>query len=224
MWSIGIVMYLLLFGKFPFHAETQQETIDLIINSNIKASTDEMWKGVSEEARDLLIRLLSHEPGGRPSASEALVSQWVRNYANNKSSSNRTLSTSLKKLKNFKTQMTLQKAVLAYIASQELSKEEEKEIKETFEMIDVDKNGGISKNELVDGYMSLNCKETEAKIKAQEIMDVIDLNRNDIIDYNEFLMANLAANGILTKERLKKAFNFFDSVINEVNIRTMMVS
>lgn len=103
--------------------------------------------------------------------------------------------------------------MLAYIASQELSKEEEKRIKETFELIDIDKNGSISKKELVDGYLSLGFGESEAETKAQEIMSRIDMNQNGIIDYNEFLMANIAANTILTNDRLRKAFNFFDSVL-----------
>jgi len=222
MWSIGIIMHLLLFGKFPFYAETQQETVNLIFNYTPKADT--MWESISEEGKSLLDKLLSREPERRPSASEALVSQWIQKYASTKSPSNHILSACLEKLKGFKTQMTLQKAVLAYIANQELSKEEEKEIKEMFEMLDVDKNGSISKKELVDGYLNLNYEVTEAKIKAQEIINVVDLNRNGIIDYNEFLIANLAANKVLTKDRLKKAFNFFDLVINIINIRIKMAS
>eukprot|EP00826_Nyctotherus_ovalis_P061800 TRINITY_DN8836_c0_g2_i4.p2 TRINITY_DN8836_c0_g2~~TRINITY_DN8836_c0_g2_i4.p2 ORF type:complete len:223 (+),score=65.80 TRINITY_DN8836_c0_g2_i4:1101-1769(+) len=219
MWSVGIVLHLLLLGCFPFRAKTQEETINLILNASLnfkgtpKLSVDDGWKEVSDEAKRLVRKLLSCEPEERPTASEVLNCSWIQRHSAPKSPSSRVLSASLKRLKDFKTQMTLQKAVLAYIASQELSKEEEKRIKEIFELIDIDKNGSISKKELVDGYLSLRFGRSEAEIKAQEIMNRIDINQNGIIDYNEFLMANIAASTILTKDRLRKAFNFFDSVL-----------
>ena len=119
---------------------------------------------------------------------------------------------SLGSLACFRTQMTLQKAVLAYIASQELSKSEEKTLKEAFESIDTNKNGHISKDELISAYTLLYGNEDNAKREANRVMTRIDVNQNGMIDYNEFLMASLVMQGSLTPERLKKAFGYFDRV------------
>lgn len=80
--------------------------------------------------------------------------------------------------------MTFQKAVLAYIASQQLSKGEEKKLREIFELLDEDKNGAISKEELIKGFMTIDKDEKKAKLDAERVMRRIDINQNGTIDYN----------------------------------------
>lgn len=80
--------------------------------------------------------------------------------------------------------MTFQKAVLAYIASQQLSKAEEKKLRETFELIDEDKNGSISKEELIKSYFIVYKDENKAKFEVERVMRHIDINQNGSIDYN----------------------------------------
>jgi len=80
--------------------------------------------------------------------------------------------------------MTFQKAVLTYIASQQLSKAEEKKLRETFEYLDEDKNGSISKEELVKGYLIVYKEEAKAKQEVERVMRHIDLNQNGTVDYN----------------------------------------
>ena len=109
--------------------------------------------------------------------------------------------------------MTLQKAVLSYIASQELTKSEEERLKEAFDSIDEDKNGCISKEELIEGYKMMGRTEIRARLEAEHVMTRLDMNRNGTIDYNEFLVANLIMYNVLTEDKLKKAFDFFDSVL-----------
>jgi len=145
-------------------------------------------------------------------ASYALKDPWIRKYAKPKNSESEELKNSLDGLRTFRTQMTFQKAVLAYIASQELTKSEEKKLKDAFDFIDIDKNGIISREELVNAYLQLYNDENLAIKEANRVMMRIDINQNGSIDYNEFLMANLAVQGILTPERLSKAFDFFDTV------------
>ena len=116
-------------------------------------------------------------------------------------------------MKNFRTQIALQIPVLAYISSQELTKAEERDMKEVFSSIDNNQDGMISKDELVNGILTLRKDEKSAIVEAEEIMNIMDINDNGNIDYNEFLMANMIAKKALTKERLDKAFLFFDTVI-----------
>eukprot|EP00826_Nyctotherus_ovalis_P043186 TRINITY_DN4520_c0_g1_i20.p4 TRINITY_DN4520_c0_g1~~TRINITY_DN4520_c0_g1_i20.p4 ORF type:complete len:162 (+),score=61.18 TRINITY_DN4520_c0_g1_i20:1245-1730(+) len=156
--------------------------------------------------------LLKKSPEARPRASEALQSPWMRKYSMVEGSSREDVFNGLKNLQVFRTQMTFQKAVLSYIASQELSKSEEEKLKEAFDSIDKDKNGCISKEELIEGYEMMGRTRMRAQVEAEYVMTRLDVNRNGTIDYNEFLMANLATYNVLTKDKLNKAFDFFDTV------------
>jgi Ca2+-binding EF-hand superfamily protein len=80
--------------------------------------------------------------------------------------------------------MTFQKAVLAYISSQQLTKKEEKKLREAFELLDEDKNGSISKEELTKGFMIIYKDEGRAKEDVERVMRHTDINQNGAIDYN----------------------------------------
>ena len=174
---------------------------------------------MTPEARDFLDKLLQYSPEKRLTANEALNHPWIRHYStvSKKSASSIALNT-IYNLQTFRTQMTLQKAVLSYIASQELSKKDEDKLKEAFYSIDVDHDGRITIEELIETYKNMGKSEEEAKIQAEWVMKRIDLNQNGTIDYNEFLMANLNKDNALTEASLKKAFDFLDSVILNVMI------
>ena len=108
--------------------------------------------------------------------------------------------------------MTFQKAVLTYIASQDLTKEEEKNFQEAFLALDLNDDGRISNYELASSYRQMCFTEKEADIEATNTIRKIDINQNGDIDYNEFIMANLRKGNGLSEEKLKKAFKFFDTV------------
>jgi len=80
--------------------------------------------------------------------------------------------------------MTFQKAVLAYIASQQLCQTEERKLRQAFEALDLDKNGSISKEELIKGYAFVYKDPDKAKEEVERIMRRIDVNQNGAIDYN----------------------------------------
>ena len=58
----------------------------------------------------------------------------------------------MENLKTFRADRKLQQAVLAFISSQCLTSEDEKELKNTFAQFDKNGDGRLSKQELIDGY------------------------------------------------------------------------
>jgi len=176
-------------------------------------TSEPTWNDISPEAKEMVKSLLKRSPEERPTASEALQNVWLRKFFLSEDSSRKDIFNGLKNLQIFRTQMTLQKAVLSYIASQELTKSEEERLKEAFDSIDEDKNGCISKEELIEGYKMMGRTEIRARLEAEHVMTRLDMNRNGTIDYNEFLVANLIMYNVLTEDKLKKAFDFFDSVL-----------
>ena len=136
---------------------------------------------VSDEAKSFLSRLLQRESEKRPSAREALQDPWILKYSEK---GEKIIKNSLANLRTFSVQMSLQKAVLAYMASQQLSKEEEARIKSEFALLDLDQDGSISTRELFKAYLNLYGDEETATKEARKTMEQVDVNQNGTIDYN----------------------------------------
>lgn len=220
IWSAGVILYLLLSGIHPFYSPKKEEVMALVSKGAISFSSPS-WDKVSQGAKDFVQKLLQYDPEKRPSAQEALSDMWIRERNSLKKMELEDVQISLNNLRAFRTQMTFQKAVLSYIASQQLSKEDEAKIRESFDILDADCDGVLSREELIKGFELMYGDVKKARKEVDSIMRRVDINQNGTIDYNgiiimftelEFLMANLEAEKALTKENLKDAFDYFDKV------------
>ncbi|XP_072489587.1 aurora kinase A isoform X2 [Notamacropus eugenii] len=72
LWSLGVLCYEFLVGKPPFEAETYQETYRSI--SKVEYKFPDF---VTEGARDLISRLLKHNPYQRLTLKEVLEHPWI---------------------------------------------------------------------------------------------------------------------------------------------------
>ena len=70
VWSSGILMHTLLLGKCPFTGETQKETYENIIALRFKQQ--DQIQTLTQEARDLLRRMLNLNQGDRITVEEIL--------------------------------------------------------------------------------------------------------------------------------------------------------
>lgn len=73
LWSVGVIMFVLLGGEFPFPKGTAQPKVNF---------GKPVWKTVSEDAKDLICKLLVAKPDKRIDAKQALQHVWIA-YANN---------------------------------------------------------------------------------------------------------------------------------------------
>jgi serine/threonine protein kinase len=53
VWSVGVVCFILLTGTPPFYAKTKKEVFSLIKKTEPKFN-DEIWKEISQEAKDFV--------------------------------------------------------------------------------------------------------------------------------------------------------------------------
>lgn len=74
MWSFGVLMYLMLYGRYPFRGRQARDIMVLIVTAPIKFPTK---VAVSEECLSFLKRLLDRNPQQRLSAFEALEDPWM---------------------------------------------------------------------------------------------------------------------------------------------------
>jgi len=220
LWSCGVIMYQLLSGMQPFTGENNSEIIRRINKGNPKfsriihiKSLDEQWKTVSPNAIKLIKRMLTYNPEERISAEEALNDIWIMKFATKEAIELNTMLTSMRSLLEFCNKSMLQKAVLSYASGRFMTEEEEKKAREVFEMLDVNGDGQLSREELLEGYKIILNNPDEAQAYVDKVMSQLDMNNNGTIDYKEFLVANFKGNNVLDLRMLRQAFDFFDEVI-----------
>ena len=152
--------------------------------------------------------MLNIDPKKRLSALEALQDVWFKENQE-KSSTDKKLSKSvLKNMKKFKKNRKFEKATIAFIINQLVLKDERNELEKQFKEWDLNGDGVLSKEEIVNGY-----KKTYGKVDENEIENMIksiDLDGNGVIDYNEFLACTMSKDKILRNENLELCFKAFD--------------
>ncbi len=206
IWSCGIILYTMLCGHPPFCGKDENTIKAKILHSKLVFPQKD-FKNISNEAINYLTKLLTYEPKKRPSAEEALNDGWLSNES---SISNIELSKEIiGNLSKFRTTLGLQKVTISFLANQISVNEEIKALKEEFDKVDVNKDGEISKEELI------KCLETsypyqEAVERANKIFNEIDFNNDGSINFSEFLTVNYKKEKLLSEEALEKTFQLFD--------------
>jgi len=210
-WSCGVLMYLLLSGFPPFYGHSREEIIASAMAGDVQFSHPN-WKKVSSDAKKLILQLLNYDPSKRLTAAQALHHPWVAKHDTHESVTVADLRRVFTNLRNFKVQLVFQQTVLSYLASQQMQFEEENNIRKIFTYLDKDKDGQLSKNDLIQGFSKVVNDKARMIKDIDMIMKNTDIDHNMLIDYNEFLVANLHIESALTKENLTRAFEFFDEV------------
>ncbi|KAB2037523.1 hypothetical protein E1A91_D03G082800v1 [Gossypium mustelinum] len=204
VWSAGVILYILLCGVPPFWAETEQGVAQAIIRSVIDFKRDP-WPKVSENAKDLVRKMLNPDPKRRLTAQEVLDHPWLQNA---KKAPNVSLGETVKaRLKQFSVMNKLKKRALKVIA-EHLSVEEVAGIKEGFQLMDTANRGKINIDELRVGLHKLGHTIPDADL--QILMEAGDVDKDGYLDYGEFVAISVHLRKMGNDEHLKKAFEFFD--------------
>lgn len=86
MWSIGCIMYFLLFGVPPFYSEAEdedeqeEEIFEAVKEGNAEFPPD---RHISDLAASLIQRLLEKDPAKRATADEVLCHPWIKSHSLN---------------------------------------------------------------------------------------------------------------------------------------------
>lgn len=75
LWACGVVLYVMLAGKFPFYGDTHDKFMRRLRNG-VKFPEKE-WSGISKDAKSLVRGLLDPNPESRLSATQALQHRWL---------------------------------------------------------------------------------------------------------------------------------------------------
>jgi len=115
MWATGVIVFILLGGYFPFNDEmgNQKKLFKLIKKGQFEFHPD-YWGSVSDDAKDLISRMLTKDPTKRITAAQALNHRWLT--LTDDVLAQRNLDKNLKQLKRFNAKRKFRAAVKALIA------------------------------------------------------------------------------------------------------------
>ncbi|XP_035846519.1 calcium-dependent protein kinase 7 isoform X2 [Helianthus annuus] len=187
-----------------FKPETEQGVAQAILRSVVNFKRDP-WPKVSDNAIDLVKKMLNPDPSARLTAQEVLDHPWIQNA---KKAPNVSLGENVKaRLKQFSFMNKLKKRALQVIA-EHLSVEESAGIKQGFDLMDVNKQGKINIVELKAGLQKLGHHIPDADL--QILMEAGDVDKDGYLNYAEFVAISVHLRKIGNDDHLKDAFEFFD--------------
>ena len=212
LWSIGVILYILLIGAPPFNGSDETD----ISRSIIKGKYDTLnpaYKSLSENAKDLISKLLRINPKERINAKEALKHPWfiTDDIKNIDYLENEVIKTLLNNLEKYKSNNIIKCSVLAYLVHINSDIKEYIDASKLFNSLDLDHDGKLDKNELKNAFIKyLNLYEEQAMNKVNNIFNNIDKDKNGLISSEEFILGCINPEILYSSNYLKVAFNFFD--------------
>lgn len=108
MWSVGVIIFSLLSGQLPFTGKRHLDLFKSIIAGDF--TFNEEWEEISDDAKDLISKLLVTDPDKRYTAKDALASKWIR--ANTQLLKSHSLMSASSRLKTFNARLKLKSTIL----------------------------------------------------------------------------------------------------------------
>jgi serine/threonine protein kinase len=118
LWSIGVILYILLCGFPPFYDETAAGLYDQIKKGDYDFPAP-YWNPISEEAKDLVRKLLTVDPKQRCTIKQLLAHPWI---AEDKAKNVNLGDQFNKKLMQFNARRKLRKAITMVLAMNKLAR------------------------------------------------------------------------------------------------------
>ena len=204
IWSVGVIIYLMLTGKYAFNAEKGENLYHKIKNDEIDMKPL-IESQCSEEAKDFICKCLKKNYNERMSTTECLEHPWITKFCFKKNSnllSNDTINTLL----DFANKNALQKEIYYFIAK--ISSENDiNKLKQFFNQLDVDSSGTLTIEEVERAFKEIDIKITEEEL--QQIWDGLDFHKDGQVNYSEFLAAMVSSYNFQKEEKLWSVFNLF---------------
>lgn len=215
LWSVGVIMYVLLYGYPPFYADDDKRIFQLIrggFQPRTLPGYGPWFKNdikVSEAAKNLIARLLQTDVAARLTAAEALEHDWI-----NADQSTAPIDQAvLLSLKDFQQASRFKQAV-CWLMSQDIASEVEDWMQTgIFARLDKDKSGSISLDELRAHVLALPAAEQSMLCDmggAEGLMRSLDLNGDGQISSEEWMLFLVNRRLSAKEERLHQAFRKFD--------------
>ena len=212
IWSCGVIMYILLSQRPPFGGKDDDEIMANIEKGKYDLSSPPFDK-ISQNARDLIKKMLTMDPQKRISAEEVLNHPWFKENKSkelfNKVKHRNAIKDIITNLKSYRRTSVIQETALAYLVHQFPQIKDVVNACKLFNQIDHSLDGKITKDELYKGISSLY-KSSTLKKDIDEIFKNLDMDNSGYIGYEEFVRGAVNKSYFTQPFILKFAFKYFD--------------
>jgi len=177
IWSAGVMLFFMLSGTYPFMAKRLEDFKELV-----QKQPD--WSrigGASSEAQYICFYMLCKNEAERPAAQELLSNSWFvqRGLGQAQKQDIEKLGKGLMQVR----QRTAFERFVARLVATQMDAGQLRRINEAFRTFDMDKDGTLSRDELVQGLGLLGARPEE----VQRVVDELDVGKTGRISYTEFL-------------------------------------
>ena len=97
---------------------------------------------------------------------------------------------------------------MTFISTQLINTNEQKEMRAMFEKMDVNFDGKHTKEEVIAGFKAMDVDNYQEE--AEKIFRMCDFDDSGTIEFTEWCTASMDKRKMLSKEKLKAAFDLFD--------------
>lgn len=205
-WSIGVQMYIQLFGHPPFNGITDSQICENILNTNIIFHNEKIDK-ISNIGKKLLSKMLRKNPEQRISQTEAYKDPWIQNNIISTPLSRKVLDN----LEKFSDLGKLRNTLMNYIVTHICHKSSIKDLFDAFKTLDKDGKGSVTKEDLKWGYKFINdLDDAQAENQVNMIFEKLDCvmhQGSSRMNFNEFSIMAMNHEDTQNESIQKLAFN-----------------
>ncbi|XP_057747315.1 CDPK-related kinase 5 [Arachis stenosperma] len=195
IWSIGVIAYILLCGSRPFWARTESGIFRAVLKAD-PSFEEPPWPSLSDEAKDFVKRLLNKDPRKRMTAAQALCHPWIKNYKDVKAPLDILM---FKLMKSYMRSSSLRKAALRAL-SKTLAVDELYYLKEQFALLEPNKNGTISLENIKAALMK-NATDAMKESRIPDFLGSLNALQFRRMDFDEFCAATLSVHQLEALDR-----------------------
>ena len=214
LWSIGVIMYILLVGSVPFKGVNDNDNNASRENKKGRYNTSNpTYQSLSENAKDLISKLLKYEPNERITAENALKHPWFHtdDIRNIDYLDYEIIKGLLSNLEKYKSSNLIKCSVMAYLVHINSNIKEYTDASKLFNSLDLDHDGKLDKTELKNAFIKyFSLSEEQAINKVNYIFKNIDTDKNQLLESEEFIRGCINPDIFYSPKYLKVAFDHFD--------------
>lgn len=140
MWSMGVLIYFMLSGSFPFDGKTHSELMNKTMTASFTPMEGYPWENITSLAKDFIKKLLVKDPKKRLSPKQALKHPWFEKIY---SQIVKIPKSFYENIRNYQKASLFKKEALNVLAKF-INDNELFEYDQIFQQIDVEHNGYIS--------------------------------------------------------------------------------
>ena len=219
VWSVGVIMYQMLTGKFPFNSSGDKNNLLDNIKKNPYNTKYLEEVEYSDEVKDLIAKILVKDYNKRLSSEECIKHPWFKKFYVQKESS-LVNKTTYNTLLNFANKPILQKEIYFFIAK--LSTEKQiKPFIDLFDVLDIENTGVLTKPEIEYCFKQVGININQSDLNL--IWNGLDFHKDNEVSYTEFLAAMVSGMSFQKlKDSLWTVFNYLKEDEDVVTVETVL--